>query len=115
MESSDVDTLVESLWSLRYKVRKTDPAFLGRIMGIDDLELQEHLALTLGHFKHENSKRMLLALCGHASADVKEAAAESLFQLYRQDAGALLLAFKLDPVIGKVIEDNQSHSAENAR
>jgi hypothetical protein len=82
---------------------------LERLMGIDDVELQEHLALTLGHFKHENSKRMLLGLCRHESADVKEAAAESLFQLYRQDAGALLVPFRLDPVIGKVIENN-AHS-----
>jgi hypothetical protein len=107
-ESSNTDTLIESLWSLRYKLRKTDPAFLERLMGINDAELQEHLALTLGHFKHENSKRMLLALCQHELSDVKEAAAESLFQLYRQDAGALLFAFRLDPAIGKVIENNGS-------
>lgn len=109
-ESSDVDTLIESLWSLRYKLRQTDPAFLERLIGIDDLELQEHLALTLGHFKHENSKRMLLTLCRHESAAVKEAAAESLFQLYRQDAAAMLFPFRSHPVIGRVIEDNESDS-----
>src|SRR5690349_21561568 len=86
-ESSDIETLIESLWSLRYKLRKTDPAFLERLMHIDDIELQEHLGRTLGYFKHENSKRMLLELCRHESADVKEAAAESLFRLYGQDAG----------------------------
>lgn len=109
-ESSDTDTLVESLWSLRTKLRKTDPAFLERLMGFDDLELQEDLAITLGHFKHDNSKRMLLALCAHDCADVKEAAAESLFQLYRQEAGPVLSAFVSDPVISKVIEEHQAHS-----
>ena len=77
-------------------------------MSVDNVEVHEDLALTLGHFKHDNSKRMLLALCGHESADVKEAAAESLFQLYRRDAADLLSAFASDPVLGKVIAENGS-------
>lgn len=107
-ESCDPDSLIESLWLLRYKRRKTDPAFLERLMSLENIEVQEHLAMTLGHFAHENSKRMLLTLCGHESANVKESAAESLFRLYGRDAGALLFPYRLDSVIGKVIEDNQS-------
>lgn len=86
-ESSHLDTLIESLWLLRNKRRKTDPAFLQRLMSIGDAELHEELAITLGHFKHDNAKRMLLALCEHDSAAVKEAAAESIVQLYGREAG----------------------------
>lgn len=107
IESSDQDSLVESLWRLQYKRRKADPQFMERLMAIENAEVQEYLARTLGHFQHDNSKRMLLQLCEHPSADVKEAAAESLFQLYRGDARAMLCAFASTPVISKVIEDNQ--------
>jgi hypothetical protein len=106
-KSCDPDSLLECLCHLRAKRRKADPAFLERLMSIDDAELQEDLAITLGHFMHDNSKRMLLALCEHESAGVKEAAAESLFQLFRHQARVLLSAFESDPVIGKVIVDNQ--------
>jgi hypothetical protein len=87
-ESSHLDTLIECLWLLRNKRRKTDPAFLERLMSFRDLELQEELATTLGHFKHDNAKRMLLLLCKHDSAAVQEAAAESIAQLYGREAGA---------------------------
>ena len=82
-ESSDADVLIDCLWLLRSKRRKADPAFLERLTSIDNIEVQEDLARTLGHFKHENSVRMLLTLRRHGSAEVREAAAESLHQLHR--------------------------------
>jgi hypothetical protein len=102
-ESSDMDSVIESLWALQYKRRKADPLFMERLMTVANVEVQEDLARALGHFHHENSKRMLLALCEHECADVKEAAAESLFQLYRGDARGMLSAFASDSVIGQVI------------
>lgn len=106
-ESSEVDSLLDCLWLLRSKRRKADPTFLERLMSIDNIELQEDLARTLSRFKHDNSKRMLLTLCEHNSAEIREAAAESLLQLYRHDAGAVLSAFGSDPVVSKVIADSQ--------
>jgi hypothetical protein len=102
-ESSDTNTLIDCLWLLRSKRRKADPAFLERLTSIDDMEVQEDLARTLGHFKHENSIRMLLTLCRHDSAEVREAAAESLLKLYGHDAAGVLSPFSSDPVIAKVI------------
>jgi len=105
--SADREALLDCLWPLRNKRRKADPEFLRQLMSIDDVELQEELARTLGHFSHANSKGMLLSLCGHESAEVREAAAESLIQLYRQEAAALLDNWSSDPVIGKVLSDSQ--------
>jgi len=79
-QETDLEALLDCLWALRNKRRIADPAFLGRLMSIDSAELQEELARTLAHFRHKNAKRMLLALCEHKSADVREAAAESLLQ-----------------------------------
>src|SRR5712692_13197 len=107
-ESFDIDVLLDCLWPLRNKRRKADPAFLQRLMTIDNAALHEELARTLGHFKHDNSKRMLVALCGHESADVKEAAAESLLQLYPHDANGVLGTLRADPVINKVLAASTS-------
>jgi len=110
-ESSEIEVLLDCLWPLRDKRRKADPAFLQRLMTIDNAELHEELARTLGHFRHDNSKRMLLALCGHESADVKQAAAESLLQLYRDQMGGMLGTLSADPVISKVLADSQLTAA----
>lgn len=51
---------------------------------------------------------MLLTLCRHDSAEVREAAAESLLELRRDDAAGVLAAFRSDPVIAKVIANGIS-------
>jgi hypothetical protein len=75
---SDPDELCEWLFHLRDKRRYADPAFLERLLDIDDEWLQQELAVTLACFRHKNAKRLLLVLSEHESPDVKEAAAESL-------------------------------------
>jgi hypothetical protein len=113
--SVDRAALLDCLWPLRNKRRrKADPEFLRRLMAIDDAEIQEELARTLGHFSHPSSKSMLLSLCGHDSAEVREAAAESLVQLYRQDAAALLADRRSDPVISNVLDDSRGTFAASA-
>lgn len=106
-QETDIDALLDCLWLLRNKRRIADPAFLERLMAIDNSELQEELARTLAHFKHKNTKRMLLALCEHESADVREAAAESLLQTYHLDTANVLGPLASDPTIGKVLADSQ--------
>jgi hypothetical protein len=101
-QETDVGALLDCLWSLRNKRRIADPAFLARIMTIDSVELQEELALTLAHFKHPNTKQMLLTLCRHDSAAVREAAAESVVQLYGSEVPGSLNA---DPVVGKALNE----------
>ncbi len=79
-ETTDVDSLFEYLWSLRNKRRIADPGFLEHLMTVDNVELLEELARTLAYFKHPNSRRLLLTLSEHSSADVRDAAVESLHQ-----------------------------------
>lgn len=64
-ETSDPDELCQLLFLLRDRRRYADPAFLERLLGIDDEFLQDELALTLGCFRHKNARR-LLALCGRS-------------------------------------------------
>jgi hypothetical protein len=76
--TSDPDELCQWLFRLRDKRRYADPAFLERLLDIDDEWLQQELACTLACFRHKNARRILLALCEHESPDVKEAAAAGL-------------------------------------
>jgi hypothetical protein len=80
-------------------------------MAIDNVELHEELARTLGHFKHPNARRMLLALCSHQSGEVREAATESLLQLYRSSASEVLGDLSGEPVVAKVLADSQLTAA----
>ncbi len=85
----DIEELKDAFWPLRNKRRIADPVFMLRILDMDDSDLQEELAMTLGYFKHANSKLMLLRLREHESADVREAAQESLHDLYPKEFDAL--------------------------
>ncbi len=101
---TDVEKLIECLWLLQSKKRRiASPSFLERLMTIDDVELQEELAYTLAYFRHKDAKRMMLILCEYKSADVREAAAESLFQTYRREALDMLGPLSGDPVIGDML------------
>lgn len=84
--AADSDAMVNALWSLRTRRRRADPAFLeaaiasGAASGDDDLI--EQVAVTLAYFRHPNSRSMLVRLREHGTAAVREAAAESLAELY---------------------------------
>jgi hypothetical protein len=106
-QETDIDALLDCLWPLRNKRRTADPVFLERLMAIENTELHEELARTLGYFRHENAKRMLLTLCEHTCSIVKEAAAESLLHMYRQGAINVLGPLASDTTIGKVLADSQ--------
>lgn len=117
-QETDIDSLLDCLWQLRNKRRTADPVFLERLMTIESTELHEELARTLGYFRHENAKLMLLKLCAHTCSTVKEAAAESLLQMYRQAAINVLGPLAGDSIIGKVLADRQltlHSSTEDAR
>jgi hypothetical protein len=64
--TSDADELLQPLFRLRDKRRYADPAFLERLLDIDDEFLQEELAETLACFRHKNARRLLLALRGRS-------------------------------------------------
>jgi hypothetical protein len=64
--TSDPDELLQPLFQLRDKRRYANPAFLERLLEIDDEFLQEELALTLACFRHKNARRLLLALHGRS-------------------------------------------------
>ena len=76
--TSDADELLQPLFRIRDKRRYADPAFLERLLDIDDEFLQQELALTVACFRHKNARRILLALSEHESPDVREAAAAAL-------------------------------------
>lgn len=60
--TSDPDEVLEPLARLRDKRRYADPAFLERLLDIDDEYLQEVLAETLACFRHKNARRLLAIL-----------------------------------------------------
>ena len=64
--TSDPDELLQPLFQLQEKRRYADPAFLERLLDIDDEFLQEELATTLACFRHKNARRLLLALHGRS-------------------------------------------------
>lgn len=66
--TSDPDELCRFLFRIREKRRYADPAFLERLLGIDDEFLQEDLADTLACFRHKNARRILLALQGRSKS-----------------------------------------------
>ena len=60
--TSDPDELLNPLWKLRDKRRHADPAFLERLLDIDDEFLQSELAETLACFRHKNARRLLAVI-----------------------------------------------------
>jgi hypothetical protein len=83
--SSNADEVISALWALVDKRRRADPAFLAHLMDSKDVDVQTELASLLSYYRHPNSKSMLLKLHEHKVAEVREAAAESLHQLYPQE------------------------------
>ncbi|MFP5288618.1 MAG: HEAT repeat domain-containing protein [Thermoanaerobaculia bacterium] len=60
--TSDPDALWSLLCKLRAKRRYADPAFLERLLDIDDEYLREDLEATLACFRHKNARLLLAAL-----------------------------------------------------
>lgn len=86
MNAAGSADVLDALWSLRNKRRRADPAFLEAVIATGeasgDADLIEQVAVTLAYFRHPNSRRMLLRLREHASAEVRTSAAESLAEFY---------------------------------
>ncbi len=107
LESNEPEVLSEALWAFRGRRRRSDPAFLGRLLHLNHPDVLEDLAVALAGFRHKNTRPLLISLCGHASPAVREAAAESAFEIYRQDARSLLGAVAEDPVVSKFLADKE--------
>ncbi len=107
LDSDDSLVISEALWSLRGKRRKADPVFLGRLLEFDDADVLEDLAVTLAYFRHPNTRAMLVTLCEHGSAEIREAAAESAYEIYRQDAEERIGRAAEDSVVRQVLERKQ--------
>jgi hypothetical protein len=53
------DEILDSLWALRDKRRRSDPSFLQPLLGNESAAVLEELAVTLGYFRHPSSKVLL--------------------------------------------------------
>ena len=79
--SRNDDEILDSLWTLRDKRRRSDPMFLQPLLSYGSPVVLEELAVTLGYFRHPNSKVLLRCLIESSYSDVKEAAELSVRQL----------------------------------
>jgi hypothetical protein len=64
------------------------------------------LAVTLGRYRASTAKHMLVGLCQHPSSDVRESAAESLLDLYGDDARTNLTPLLPDGAITRAIDEH---------
>jgi hypothetical protein len=109
LESDEVNLISDALRSLFVKRRwRSDPAFLERIYQLGSDDLLGILASILERFKHKNTLRMLTRLCGHPNPEVREAAAESAYLLYKQNARELLGPGASDPVVAEALTKIQA-------
>lgn len=68
-------------------------------------DIVQYLATTLGRYRNPEAKEMLLVLCRHRSEDVREFAADSLLDLYREGALTLLSPLLPDEAIARAIAE----------
>jgi hypothetical protein len=76
--------LADSFWPLRLKRKTADPSFLEPFLELKDSALVEEVALSLGYFRHPNSRRLLARLMQHENEAVRICAASAIDAL---DAG----------------------------
>lgn len=81
--AKDTDEILDALWPLRSKFRRADPAFMDRLLSMDDPAVLEEVAMTLGYFRHANSRLLLTQLATSEYPAVSEAAQASMRVLAR--------------------------------
>jgi len=98
----------ELFWYLRRKKRKADPEILRFIFKKRDKGMIRLLALSLYTFQHPNTINMLLDLCQFEDKEIKENSVESIFDLKGDKAFDILVEFKNDKIIKKLLKEKKS-------
>lgn len=87
---NDISEIENLLCSVRGKKRKGDPTELLFLLDKNSISIDQEIALTLKMFKHKATKAILLKLLDKDDSDTREFAANSLLELYGNDAEKIL-------------------------
>ena len=90
----DIHEMEELLAGVRAKTRKGDPNELLFILDKNSISLDQEIALTLGVFRHKNTRPILKILLEKPDDDTREFAADSLLELYGKEAEQYIVGFK---------------------
>jgi hypothetical protein len=101
---TDENEIENLLWEIKNFPRRADPTQLAFLLNKNSNQVNQSLALTLGVFKHRNTKGILLGLLKSVDDDTKEYAADSLMKIYGLAIKTFLLETN-DPVICKAVDE----------
>jgi hypothetical protein len=104
MKESDEDEIDNLLWSIKSTRRRSDPNQLLFLLERKSDSVNQSLAMALGAFRHENTKKILEQLLESKDEDTREFSAYSLLDLYGREAETYLKKMN-DPVIYQAIEE----------
>jgi hypothetical protein len=104
MKESDEDEIDNLLWSIKSTRRRSDPNQLLFLLERKSDSVNQSLAMALGAFRHENTKKILEQLLESKDEETREFSAYSLLDLYGREAETYLKKMN-DPVIYQAIEE----------
>lgn len=84
LEKSDADEIIELLWALRGKRRRSDPVFLEPLIANESKPVLEEIALTLPFFWHARSAQLLEVLANDEDINVATFAKEGLAEILKR-------------------------------
>jgi hypothetical protein len=84
LDESDADEIIELLWALRDKRRRSDPVFLEPLMASESKPVLEEIALTLPFFWHARSAQLLEVLANDEDTNVATFAREGLTEILKR-------------------------------
>lgn len=90
----EISEIEDLLCQVRSKRRKGDPNELLFLVDKSSIPLNQELALTLKMFRHKNTRPILQILLSKPDGDTREFAADSLLELYGEEAEQYLATFK---------------------
>lgn len=97
----EIDSL---LLTIQRTKRRADPTELLFLLDKHSDSINQSVALTLGSYKHKNTRSILFKLLTSNDVVTKEFATDSLLKLYGQDVEAAMMELN-DNVINKAIEN----------
>lgn len=96
------DEIENLLWAIKRRKRRADPNDLVFLLEKKSDSINQSVALTLGMFRHKNTRSVLLRLLTGNDCVTKEYATESLLNLYGTEIEQTLTEMN-DPIISKAI------------
>jgi hypothetical protein len=90
----DISEIEDLLCQVRSKRRKGDPNELLFLLDKNSVPIDQELALALKMFRHKNTKPILQTLLSKPDDDTREFAADSLLELYGENAEQYLATFE---------------------